>query len=87
MSAADLVSGDIALKQWNSPEWAVIRHAVYRTLLDMTVFPALDRNGLPLPNALRQSAVRHHLIDARTSQPTDGLVRLNPHLRRERLPR
>lgn len=28
-------------------EATAIRHAVYRTLLDMTVFPAVSREGVP----------------------------------------
>jgi hypothetical protein len=72
---------DNALERWNSREWHAIRHAVYRTLLDMTVFPALSREGVPLPNALRHTAVERGLIDTVTSQPTDRLLWLNPGLR------
>jgi len=75
------ISEDIGLQRWNSREWAPIRHAVYRTLVDMTVFPALRRDGVPFPSALRQSAVEHDLIDATTSRPTDVLLWLNPYLR------
>lgn len=71
----------IALERWNAREWQAIRHAVYRTLLDMTVFPALSHDGVPLPNALRHTAVEHGLIDPATSQPTDRLLWLNPGLR------
>ena len=80
-------SQDDHLKRWNSREWAEIRRAVYSTLIDMTVFPALRPDGAPLPNALRQSAVVHHLIDPRTSQPTTELLWLSPHLRQQGVPR
>ena len=72
---------EASLHCWNSREWQAIRHAVYRTLLDMTVFPALSREGIPLPNALRHTAVEHGLIDAATGQPTERLLWLNPGLR------
>ncbi len=71
---------EIGLERWRSREWRPVRHAAYRTLLDMTVFPALH-NGVPLPNALRRNAVDHCLIDAVTSRPTERLLRLNPGLR------
>jgi hypothetical protein len=71
---------DVGLDRWNSPEWARIRWAVYRTLLDMTIFPTRSPGGEPLPNALRVLGVEHDLIDAATSQPTERLLRLNPHL-------
>lgn len=74
------------LQRWNSRKWQAGRHAVYRTLLDMTVFPALGREGVPLPNALYHSAVEHGLIDAATGQPTERLLRLNPGLRRPGVP-
>jgi hypothetical protein len=84
---AHATSRDDGLRRWNSREWTTIRHTVYRTLLDMTVFPALRRDGAPLPNALRQTAAEHDLIDATTSQPTDVLLRLNPYLRQQRVRR
>ncbi len=74
------------LRRWNSRDWQAVRHAVYRTLLDMTVFPALGRKGVPLPNALYHGAVEHGLIDAATGQPTERLLWLNPGLRRPGVP-
>lgn len=73
-------------QRWNSRDWQDIRRAAYRTLLDMTVFPALSREGVPMPNALRANAVQHGLIDAATGQPTERLLRLNPSLRRSSVP-
>ncbi len=72
---------DEGLERWRSREWQPIRYAAYRTLIDMTVFPALSRDGVPLPNALRGDAVRHDLIDRVSSWPTERLLRLNPGLR------
>ncbi len=72
------VSPDNGLERWHAREWEPIRRAVYRTLVDMTVFPTLSPEGVPMLNALRQSAVEHGLIDAVTSQPTERLLRLNP---------
>ncbi len=74
-------SSDAGLRRWNSHEWQAIRHAVYYTLVDMTMFPALGRNGVPLPNVLHHSAVEHGLIQPGTSQPTKRLLQLNPGLR------
>lgn len=76
---------DGGLEHWRSRDWQPIRHAAYRTLIDMTIFPAL-RDGIPLPNALRADAVRHGLIDSVTSQPTERLLRLNPSLREPNAP-
>ncbi len=72
---------NVGLRRWNSAEWQAIRRAVYYTLVDMTVFPAVRRDGTPLPNALRQSAVEHRLIEPVSSRPTERLLRLNPGLR------
>ena len=44
---------DGGLERWRSREWQPIRYVAYRTLIDMTVFPTLSRDGVPLPNALR----------------------------------
>lgn len=77
---------DAGLQRWSSREWQAVRHAVYRTLLDMTVFPALSREGVPLPNALRHTAVGHGLIERTTDQPTERLLWLNPGLRRPGAP-
>lgn len=79
-TSAPTAPGDGGLERWRSREWQPIRYAAYRTLIDMTIFPAL-RDGVPLPNALRADAVRHGLIDAVTSRPTERLLRLNPGLR------
>ncbi len=71
-------SPDDGFQRWHSREWEPIRRAVYRTLVDMTVFPTLSPEGVPMLNALRQTAVEHGLIDAVTSQPSERLLRLNP---------
>ncbi len=80
-SSVPTAPADDGLRFWHSHGWRAVRRAVYLTLLDMTVFPELNRDGDPLPNALRQSAVEHGLIDAVTSRPTERLLRLNPGLR------
>ncbi len=51
------------------------------TLVDMTVFPALTRNGVPLPNAPRRGTVQRGLIEPVISRPTERLQRLDPGLR------
>ncbi len=80
-TSASTAPRDGGLERWRSPDGQPIRYAAYRTLIDMTVFPALSRDGMPLPNALRADAVRHGLLNRVTSRPTERLLRLNPGLR------
>jgi len=77
---ATLPRPDVGLRRWNSREWQDVRRAAYLTLVDMTVFPSLRSDGVPWSNALRESAVEHHLIDRASSRPTETLLRLNPWL-------
>lgn len=71
---------DVGLSRWSSSHWQAVRRAAYLTLVDMTVFPSLAPDGTPWSNALRESAVEHHLIDPVSSRPTERLLGLNPWL-------